>query len=293
MSFILPRIRIIYNDLLVNVIPGSPGINIWNGASGTGFNTGLGYQTLANTSGGGVNNTAVGYAALNQNTTGFLNTAVGFFASSANLTGHFNTSIGYEAGKGNTAADGNTALGAAALTAATGGNNLALGFRSGVAVSSGAGNIIVGQRDNAGNNVPVFTVTTENNRIVLGHTAVTNAYIQVPWTVVSDARDKTDIEPLNRGLAFVQELKPIMYRFRKTRERADAHGPLRAGFLAQDIVPLEDQPMVIDQDDPDKLKIQTDTLVPILVRAIQELTQRVALLEQWTSNTSAQPSGRS
>jgi hypothetical protein len=192
----------------------------------------------------------------------------------------FSTVVGYQALNSAIAgATSNSAFGYGSLVNLTSGqNNIAMGVFAGSGITTGNYNLVIGQGGVLG--PPVFNVTTESNRIALGTTFATNAYVQVAWTIVSDARDKTDIAPLNRGLAFVQQLKPVTYRFKKTREETDAHGPLRAGFLAQDIVPLEDQPIVIDRDDPDKLRMQSDALVPILVKAIQELTERLEALER-------------
>jgi hypothetical protein len=191
----------------------------------------------------------------------------------------FSTSFGYQALNNSTSpATANTAIGFAALVNCLGGqNNIAVGTFAGSGITSGNYNLVIGQGGALG--PPVFSVTTESNRIALGTTFATNAYVQVAWTVVSDARDKTEIKPLDRGLDFVEQLRPVVYRFKKDRERDHGHGPVRAGFLAQDIVPLEETPLVIDREDPEKLKLQTDALVPILVRAIQNLSARIKDLE--------------
>jgi len=171
-----------------------------------------------------------------------------------------------------------TAMGYAALTNNLGGQqNTAFGYFAGAGITTGSFNTCIGSGFGTD---PVFNVTTQNFRLVMGETYVTNAYVQVPWTVVSDARDKTEIEALDRGLDFVQQLKPVTFRFKKTREETEAHGPLRAGFLAQDIVPLEDRPIVIDRDDPEKLRLQGEALVPILVNAVKQLADEIKALKQ-------------
>jgi len=96
-------------------------------------------------------------------------------------------------------------------TASTGSNNTALGAVSLYNLSSGSGNIGIGGFSNGGSLAPVFNVTTEDNRIVMGTTTVTNAYIQVAWSVVSDARDKAEVNPIPHGLDFVKQLNPISY----------------------------------------------------------------------------------
>ena len=115
----------------------------------------------------------------------------------------------------------------------------------------------------------------------MGSTGVTNAYIQVAWTVVSDARDKTEFAPVPHGLAFVNQLKPTAYRYKLDRESTEAHGPVRYGFKAQDVLELEgDNPVIIDAEDADKLRFNDQSLLAVLVNAIQE---QQALIESLTA----------
>jgi hypothetical protein len=140
----------------------------------------------------------------------------------------------------------------------------------------------------------VFDVTNENNRVVMGTTAVTNAYVQVAWTVVSDARDKTDVEDSPYGLSFVNSLRPIIYK-RDDRDRykeTDSKGNITEfpkdgsrkdekytmGFLAQEIIEAEKAAgaedgkfLIADDEIADKLKITETKIIPALVKAIQEL----------------------
>jgi hypothetical protein len=127
---------------------------------------------------------------------------------------------------------------------------------------------------------PVFNVTTENNRIVMGSTAVTNAYVQVAWTVVSDARDKTNVTALPVGLNFVNQLNPVSFQFKESRECDTATGPVRYGFLAQEVLEAEgENPVIVDTEVPEKLKITNDHMNAVLVKAIQELSAKVEALE--------------
>ena len=126
----------------------------------------------------------------------------------------------------------------------------------------------------------IYGLVTESNRVVVGTNDVTNAYIQVAWTVVSDARDKTNIQDVPHGLDFVKQLKPVSYQFKKSRENDTPHGNKRYGFLAQDILDLEgENPVIIDNEKPDKLKYQGESLVPVLVNAIKELSAQVTALQ--------------
>lgn len=240
----------------------------------------------------GLNNTAIGGTTLCCNTSGCRNTAVGRSALRCNVSGCFNTAIGTSALQNNTTGSNNMAFGNRALenndtgedNGAFGQNSLinnssgcynsALGSFSLCTVTTGCGNLGFGAYTGAGVIAPVFNVTTQNDRVVMGTTAITNAYIQVAWTVVSDARDKNVEGPVPHGLEFVKGLKPVSYHFKASREDATSHGPLRYGFLAQDILALEGESgVIIDNTDSEKLRYQGESLVPVLVNAIQELAK--------------------
>jgi hypothetical protein len=272
------------------------------------YNTAEGANSLyANTT--GARNTAIGYAALFSNTTSSGNTAVGYQAGYTNTTAADNTFIGYQAGYSTLSAPiRQTAIGSQALYTGGGGDDVAVGYKAlyasntgggasvavginaflnlssgyyGVAVGQGAGsnattgfnNTCIGRI--AGTDA-VFNVTTESNRIVMGNDSHTNAYIKIAWTVTSDARDKTNIADIPHGLDFVQQLQPKQYQFRTSRTDETPSGNIRYGFLAQDILALEgDNSVIIDNEQPDNLKYNGESLVPVLVKAIQELKSQL------------------
>ncbi len=91
-------------------------------------NAAVGYQTLsADTT--GYDNTAIGYQALTANSTGFLNTAVGYQVLSSNISGQENVAMGYQASSLNTAGSNNAAIGYQALWKNdSGGSNAAIGY---------------------------------------------------------------------------------------------------------------------------------------------------------------------
>jgi hypothetical protein len=110
--------------------------------------------------------------------------------------------------------------------------------------------------------------------------AVTNAYIRVAWTVTSDARDKIIQGDVPHGLEFVEQLEPKAYHMKKERGEDNPHGRLRYGFLAQDILALEGgNNVIIDNDDPDHLRYIGESLVPVLVNAVKELSAKVDSLQ--------------
>ena len=123
--------------------------------------------------------------------------------------------------------------------------------------------------------------------MVIGNNSITNAYIRVGWTVTSDKRDKTDIKDLNYGLDFVKGLRPVSF-LRNDRsnyqeqeqEQKDKNTNRELGFLAQDVIELEkkfgaksNNLLIADDEQKERLKIQETAFIPVLVKAIQELTQ--------------------
>jgi len=277
-------------------------------STGASENTVIGHNALLNqtTCDGSV---AVGFDALRSDASGFYNSAVGHSALRSNYQGYYNCAFGHQASYSGTSAIANTAVGVFALySQSQGGSNVAVGFRAlysansassneNIAVgfdslysttnggyntaigseslysnTTGDGNIGIGGVNNSGIRAPVFNVTTQDNRVVMGSTSVTNAYIQVSWTAVSDARDKMNFSAVPHGLDFVKQLNPIAFQFKVDRDTEQPHGPVRYGFKAQDILALEgeENAVIIDNEDPDKLRYQGESLVPVLVNAIKE-----------------------
>lgn len=217
----------------------------------------------------GLYNVAVGNLCLEDNTTGNNNVAIGRQTLRDNTTGSNNISLGLSGLGSNIDGDYNIGIGNSSLSLNTSGDfNIGIGREALSTNTTGSGNIEI---RSTGGGSALFSPTTESNRVMLGSTNTTNAYIQVAWTVVSDGRDKTNIEPVPHGLEFIEKLNPVSFQFRKSRDSDEAHGNKRYGFIAQDILELEgDNPVIIDNEDEDKLKYNGESLVPVLVKAIQE-----------------------
>jgi hypothetical protein len=259
-------------DALGNLhVPGGGGI-----ATNEAFGTGA---LVSNTT--GYYNTASGRNALYSNTTGISNTAHGLGALYSNTTGNGNTASGEGALYSNTTGGSNTANGFNALYSNTTGNYNTASGRNALYFSTGSSNTALGsQYTTAGTYAPAFNCTTEDNRVSIAHTGVTNAYINVAWTVVSDERDKTDFAPVPIGLEFINKLKPTSYRRKVSRDDPTPDGPVRYGFKAQDIL-LEEgaTPVIVDNEDPDRLRLVDSNLLAVLVKAVQELSTKNDALE--------------
>lgn len=273
-------------------------------------NTAVGYQSLdantignnnvafgsnalgANTSGG--NNAAFGYNALQINTTGSSNTALGRFTLSSNTTGDQNVAVGTSSLTANTTGGFNVAVGVDCLDANTfGNNNVALGYAALGVNTTGSNNTAVGY--NAGSNISTGTnltclgngatasAATATNEITLGNSSIATIRAQVTTiTALSDARDKTNIAPLSAGLAFTNALKPVAFTW-NMRDGGKVGVP-DTGFIAQDLKAAQEQtginiPGLVYESNPDRLEAGYGKLLPVLVKAIQELSAEVESLK--------------
>ena len=264
----------------------------------------------------GTNNTALGHNSLGALTTPSNNVAVGDQAGAAITTGSGNTFIGVSAGDSTTdginnvavginalggadADHSNVAIGQLALNACTGNSNTAVGDQAGTNVTSGVNNVFLGE-DAGRTGSPGGQITTASNTLVLGNGSIANAHIQVDWTVASDERDKTDFTALDLGLDFVKELEPVTYKWDKrakygedvstiTHDGTHKEDWLDVGFKAQAVEALEKAAghTIADKtnlttnlsEDGKQYGLTYSKFVPILVKAIQELSEKVAALE--------------
>jgi len=205
-----------------------------NGDLAIGRNDGITVGKGGGTSYGG---TAVGQNALNSTSAGLDNTAVGWSALEISI-GNYNTAIGSNAMKlsSGSNANSNTAVGASALQSTTGGNNTGVGLDALKSNTSGNGNVGVGNgtlysnliRTNntaIGANALYFNTAWSgstgvgydsnvdgSNQIQLGNTLAT-PYAYNALNVRSDERDKADIRDTVLGLDFINELRPVDYKF--------------------------------------------------------------------------------
>ena len=244
-------------------------------------------------------------------------TFVGYNAGSSmqNSYNEYNTYIGYQAGLF-AGADYDVAIGREAGTRSTGrfgvfigdiaGNqsgtpsdvtgqeNIMIGRLAGKVYTSGGDNTLVGSQCGA-------TLTTGSNNLILGHDAdVSGATVSNEITLgdsniatlrcntqtissLSDKRDKTDINQLDLGLDFVDSLKPVKFKW-KTRDGNGKDGSYEHGFIAQDLQQIQkdkdaDYLGLVMDSNPERLEASYGKLVPILVRAIQELKQEIKELK--------------
>ena len=277
-------------------------------------------------------NTAVGFAALSADC-GTENTVMGS-ESAKTVTGSSNVFIGASAGVQSTGCDSSVVIGKSACSAAnmTGNNNTVMGVSAGLSITSGAGNVIIGKSAGTtttalstgasniiiGLNARTNAVNT-NNAIVMGENVSGQANNNFSFgvgttdsnivfgedsiTTPSDERYKEDITTSTAGLAFIKDLRPVTFKWKKEKdvptnsesyvEGSDtrvmlSNGETNHGFIAQEVkTVMDNHPEIKDgfrmwaeSDRADKRqRLGSTALIPILVKAIQELSAKNDALE--------------
>lgn len=114
-----------------------------------------------------------------------------------------------------------------------------------------------------------------SNTITLGNSSITTLRCQVTTiTSLSDRRDKTDFAPINNALRLIRTIAPV--RFVWNMRDGGKVGVEDTGFLAQQLLEAQQVanakiPGLVDETNPDKLEAGYGKLIPVLVRALQEL----------------------
>jgi phospho-2-dehydro-3-deoxyheptonate aldolase len=100
-----------------------------------------------------------------------------------------------------------------------------------------------------------------------------------------------DIIDSNYGLSFINSLRPVQYTWdKRVLTKNDAkfnnNGKKRLGFIAQELKDAMDNNdnEIIDliyESNPDRLEVKYGNLIPILTKAIQDLSNKVEKLEKY------------
>lgn len=243
----------------------------------------------------GYRNYLIGLGTGTSLTTGNSNIAIGKDALNDSVTGGGSVAIGTNALGLNTATGttGNTAVGSgAAVNSTTGEKITSIGAGSGYLSFPGTGDNITTIGYGA-----VASSSSVSNEVTLGNSSVTALRCAVTSiTSLSDERDKKDITDLEYGLDFIESLQPKQFVWDNRTETAvtkdeegnevteEIHsankGKKDFGFIAQDVQTLDNDILrLVYDENPDKLEMSYGKLVPILVKAVKELSDKVKVLE--------------
>jgi hypothetical protein len=257
------------------------------------YNCAIGFQSLYSNSSGHLNtavgsgslyfnsagfyNSGFGVGSLYSNTTGFENSASGTYSLNSNTTGRENTAVGFKSLYSNVLGFQNTAVGDSALYKNTGNYNTAIGYNAGSNVTTGANLTLIGIDANP-------STPTSIDQITLGNQFVQSLRCNVQMiSSLSDERDKKNIKDLTLGLDFITKLKPRQFNWdrRDWYEDGKSDGSKMqktptAGFIAQEFDEIQNSENaewlnLVLKDNPDKWEATYGNLLPVIVKAIQEL----------------------
>jgi hypothetical protein len=236
----------------------------------------------------------MGRSALQTNTTGSNNTAVGYASGGVITTGIQNTLIGAQAGD--------------AIT--TGQDNVCVGYQTGTYqanLTTANGNVLIGPYTDSTDGTTAYAMGLGYNldcapnftTLGLGTADIRAQHGVATWATVSDERYKKDIVDSTAGLSFIKSLKPRTFKYKNLGELPETFKVYKAdstdvyknsntnhGFIAQEVKAAIDADSGIkdgfklwDERPDGSQEIGEAALIPILVKAIQELEARIATLE--------------
>ena len=249
-----------------------------NDGSGSPSNLFIGVPTQNAASMTANQNTMVGSG--NYNTTGNGNTVLGCFTADNLTTGNNNVAIGNVALFNTTTGFRNISIGSSSMQSATIGNqNTCIGNQAATTLTTGSRNTCIGNGAEPSSPTVANEITLGDSLIGTLRCAVTSI------TSLSDARDKKEIVELPVGLEFIKGLKPVSFVW-DDRNEEGKHDIKDFGFIAQDLKKSQEDAELAEtlglvyEENPDKLEASYGKLIPILVKAIQELTAKVEQLEK-------------
>lgn len=255
----------------------------------------------------GLNSTSTGSASLGtyalKDATGFRNTAIGAFTMQT-VTGTQNTAVGYQAGASVTTGLNNVFVGdSSGQLVDSGSNNTCIGQIAGDKLTTGIQNVIIGYKAATGNNDPLNTsLITGNNNVLIGLNGygfgdVSNKVVlgdgqtdglfcsATTITFLSDERDKKDIKDMSVGLDLINDLRPVEFVWNDRNEEGK-RDVKDSGFIAQELKAVEEKynisealKLTSELQEGEKMFASPGKLIPVLVKAIQELSARVEALE--------------
>ena len=264
-------------------------ITVGRGGGNISGNTAIGFEVLAASNTGYGFNTAVGAYALTANTTGYFNTALGSNAMVSNIDGFNNTAVGIQALGGVTNGSYNTAIGNTAGTNLSGNYNTFLGNNANVDISSNIYNYSTAlgyQATIDASNQIVLGRSTEHIKIPGSYVGIGGVYnpdgiyaLDVSGNVnatsynsPSDYRIKENVTQLDSTFV-VDKLNPVTYLNKKS-DKQDI------GLIAHELQEIYPELVNGEKDGEQFQSVNYIGLIPILIKEIKILKERVKILEE-------------
>jgi len=290
------------------------GMNAYNSSDTENDNIAIGFDAMTINTAGGNNNVAVGNYSLDELTAGDNNVAVGHSAGHSITAGEANVAIGMSAYAEMTTGGAGVAVGHLALADCTTANyNIGIGYRAGNhgnPPTTGAQNILIGAYGG-------LSASNGSEQIVMGYdvdgpanstftfgsggTDTSCVFGETSLSAPSDIRLKENISDATAGLSFINGLRPVNFRWKKEKDvptefksyvagseaRVMNEYENNHGFIAQEVkVAMDADPSIKDGfgmwklDGTGRQRVADAALTPIFVKAIQELTTKIEVLEQ-------------
>jgi len=262
-------------------------------------------------------NIAIGHGAGDSVTTGKFNTIIGPLAGDSLQDDDHNVMIGYASGTaaqsdnnvfvgGSSGANvstgaGNVCIGSSAgnstVLLTTGGSNVIIGLNARTVANSTDNSIVIGEAvTGVGSNNFTFGTGTTDSNIAHGATTI---------TAPSDERYKENIANSSAGLSFINDLRPVTFQWKKEKDVPSDHrayvadsdkrvmnsnGETNHGFIAQEVktaidnhAELKDGFDMWSEEVADgeggRQRVAPAALIPMLVKAIQELSAEIETLK--------------
>jgi hypothetical protein len=265
----------------------------------------IGHIAMGITAVTGTGNVAIGYQTGYAMLAGAENVMIGEYAGNAITSGSRNTCVGINSGKATTTAVDNVFLGTQAGTyevgTTTGSYNTIVGGYCHTSAVDSIQQIVMGHNVTGnGDNTLCFGNATTDSSIAFGATSI---------TAPSDQRYKEEIADATAGLSFIKDLRPVTFKWKKEKDVPSDHpayvegsdkrvmesnGETNHGFIAQEVkAVIDNHPEIKDgfamwseqgldengNSTGGRQRLGEGALIPILVKAIQELEARLAVLE--------------
>tara|TARA_Y100001963_G_scaffold46683_1_gene65776 strand:+ start:786 stop:3536 length:2751 start_codon:yes stop_codon:yes gene_type:complete len=237
----------------------------------------------------GSDNVAIGRLAGNNTTTASDSIFIGGLAGRYNHTAESCVYIGYSSGNNNsnsTTNSGNNNIGVGTSTGyniTTGASNTMVGYAAGSTITTGSVNTCLG-------NDAEPSSATASGEFTLGDSNVSTLRCNdTSISSLSDERDKTDIVDSSYGLDFINTIRPVQFKWdRRDLAKGDKtavnNGKTRLGFLAQEFqkaMPNKENETLnlVHENNSERLETKMGNLIPILTKAIQDLSKQNKELE--------------
>lgn len=94
------------------------------------------------------------------------------------------------------------------------------------------------------------------------------------WSALSDIRQKTIIKPIDDALSKMKDYRTVIGRYKTDSEHVE-----RSFLIAQDVQKTYPYAVTVEQDENKTLRLAYTELIPLLVKAIQELKLEIDILK--------------